>query len=626
MAGSLQPYKELLLVELAILQPALAKANATLHDLALLRVTTQLMLNQITKDPNSTLRYDVLGPDKFGFSGPERWFNDFTRVAAGIITPQFSSVEELGKKFEQYLRLSEEMIHWGSIDPQVIKTPGRNYLILGPNPLVPKIMQAIASELLRWFTEHPNDVDLFTFTPRQGLGQLLTERPDLAALLRIAQTLPLDVEARDVPIETHPMQLVVELAVSFIPVVGSMVAAYEVLSGRDLFGNELGDLERGVIGASVLLPLVGRLASVEGRAIYTEARLVQLYGREAAVWNRAIAVSGLTNAERQALATVERAEQALVTETRLTGTLARESAAAVPVLANGGTAISRQVDRAVADLLRDLSRTHPELLSLDAFAIERILAKGPNVDHIKGQLLEELVESRIVPWLRTREGAFALGVEVPAGKRLEFLPGHMIRDAAGRQISDGMLGYRRQTDFVILAVFEAKSGRSAARELSFARSSLGSLTEGQRAELRAMATDVLAEQRAAAAVAGRPFKKSIEDVEKEVMLSEAGGQVRRDIERLAPNVGATTTPIRFGAETLQVRFSPTKTKFFGITPKDVRLDTIESQLIQEKVLYELLGVDMKAADLKRAAAALLPHATPRVTPTPTPAPIPTPTP
>jgi len=72
----------------------------------------------------------------------------------------------------------------------------------------------------------------------------------------------------------------------------------------------------------------------------------------------------------------------------------------------------------VTGLFRDMSAAYSELASLDALAIERILTKGPNVDHLKGQLLEELVERRVVPWLRTRMGGFALGITVPTCKKL----------------------------------------------------------------------------------------------------------------------------------------------------------------------------------------------------------------
>ena len=257
----------------------------------------------------------------------------------------------------------------------------------------------------------------------------------------------------------------------------------------------------------------------------------------------------------------------------------------------------------MTDLFRDLSATHSELASLDALAIERVLAKGPNVDHLKGQLLEELVESRVVPWLRTRVGGFALGITVPAGKKLEFIPGHLIRDAAGRQITDGILAYRDGESLVIAAVFEAKAGPRAARELSFARGGVSSLTDAERAELRANAKDVWREQRQAARDAKQPFTKTVEDVEKEYALSERGGQVRRDVERLADGA-----EIRVGTQTLPVRISPTRTKFFGVLPRGVRASTIERQLKDERFTYEILGVNLRSKDLNDIAAKLQPLA------------------
>jgi hypothetical protein len=52
------------------------------------------------------------------------------------------------------------------------------------------------------------------------------------------------------------------------------------------------------------------------------------------------------------------------------------------------------VDQAVSDLFAQLSSKHAAVRSLDVFALARIVRKGPNGDRIKGQLLEELIESR----------------------------------------------------------------------------------------------------------------------------------------------------------------------------------------------------------------------------------------
>jgi hypothetical protein len=250
------------------------------------------------------------------------------------------------------------------------------------------------------------------------------------------------------------------------------------------------------------------------------------------------------------------------------------------------------VDSAVLDVFRELTQAHPTLKVLDEHAIGRVLAKGPNGDHLKGQVLEELIESRIVPWLSSREGGFALGITVPAGKKLEFIPGHLVRDSAGRQISDGLLAYRDGEKLVIAAVLEAKAGKQAARELSLKKGGMSSLTKAERQELRANAKDVWREQRDEALAAGKPFKKTLDEVEKEYALSELGGQVRRDVERLAD--GAR---IRVGTETFGVSISPTRTKFFGVLPKDVRATTIEKQLKESGFSYEIIGADIKSKDL-----------------------------
>lgn len=245
---------------------------------------------------------------------------------------------------------------------------------------------------------------------------------------------------------------------------------------------------------------------------------------------------------------------------------------------------------------------YPILKMLDEHAIGRVLAKGPSVDHLKGQLLEELIESRVVPWLSSRGGGFALGIMVPAGKKLEFIPGHLVRDTAGRQISDGLLAYRDGERLMIAVVFEAKAGKRCARELSLKRGTLSSLTDAERKELRANAKDVWREQRDTALAAGKPFKKTLDDVEKEYALSELGGQVRRDVERL------TDAEVRVGTETFPVTISPTRTKFFGVLPRDVRAATIEKELKEAGFNYEIIGADIRSKDLVAAGDKLKPLA------------------
>lgn len=593
--------------ERARLDGLLASGRASPFEIALCRVTVEMMTKLLADAPGSALVYDKLGPDRMGLSGADRWLVESQRKAADVVKPSYGTPDQWARRYEQYLDLSLDILKWGRVRQEVIddKQNGLRYLILGADPLVAKIMGVVSSQLMAWFRDLPQTKENYELTPREGLGAMLHERPDLVALLRLAYQIPVLHETSSIPIDRPTWVEAVELAVGLVPVVGNCVALYEVWAGEDLFGYKLGDLERGILAASVLLPVAGRLAK-GGRALYTESRLVALYGHDAAAWSRAVRTGERTVAQQQALRSLENAERELRAAGSVGGTTAKEAATALPAVVRGGTA-GAAVDQAIVDLLTALKKDVPLLDALDAHALERVLAKGPNTSHLKGQLLEELVESRVVPWLSTREGSFALGVTVPAGKKLEFLPGHLIRDLNGRQITDGILAYRDQGKLVVAAVFEAKAGPHAARELSFARDSISGLTKGELAELRANAKDVWREQRDLAAAAGQPYTKSVDDVMKEYAVSEKGGQVRRDIERLSAGTGGSTT-LRVGTEELPVVFSPTRTKFFGVLPKGVSRTTIQKQLTDLGVSFEILGVDATSRDLDTVAAGLVSHA------------------
>lgn len=614
MSVNIQAYRRAVTAAETAFRKALAGGKDSAFAVALARVTWEIMLHELTTAPSSVLVWERMPPQRpFGFTGADAWFIASTKKANEKIRPQYGTPEQENRKYEEYSDLGREILDWGQVRRELIvdKQRGKEYLILGADPLVAEVMWVVSIELRIWCRAQPNTREFIDQPARMGLLRMLSERPDLVALIRMAEKLPLDVEISSVPVDRPAFVEAVELAIGLVPIVGNAVAAYEAWSGEDLFGYQLSDVERGVLAASVLLPVAGRLVK-GGRALYTEARLVSMYGRDAAGWSRAVGASARGSAQRQALATVEEADRLLRVERTLSGAVVKEAAGAVPRLAKGGAVkLTTTVDSTVINVFRELAQAHPTLKVLDEYAIERVLAKGPNADHLKGQILEELIESRIVPWLSSRDGGFALGITVPAGKKLEFIPGHLVRDSAGRQISDGLLAYRQGEKLVIAAVFEAKAGKQAARELSLTKGGMSSLTKAERQELRANAKDVWREQREEALAAGKPFKKTLDEVEKEYALSELGGQVRRDVERLANGA-----QIRVGTETFDVAISPTRTKFFGILPRDVRAATIEKQLKESGFNYEIIGVDIKSKSLAAIGEKLQPLAEKLVDTTP----------
>lgn len=618
MSRNLRPYQDALRDAEVELQTKLANGRASASEIAVARRAWEIMASQLRSSPDSVLAYDRLPADsRTGFSGPQRWRLEVYQRANNELFPHLASdaaSDAYARKRMEYIDLGVQIVRSPDMRYRSVvdRHNGRSYLYR-ESPLVPRIMQVVATELVHWFDEYPIDREFYSrgwylrWSAQAGLGLFLEERPDIVALLRLAQTIPLDTEISEVPIERPLVVEATEIVIGLIPVVGNFVAAYEAYAGVDLFGYRLTDLERGILAASVLLPLAGRVVK-SGRIIYSEARLVSMYGRDAAAWSRTIRAGGQATTSRPALRSIEEAERLIRTQRSIDRSLAQRVASDLPTVVRGTAPISSTVDQAVTDLFRRLSSQHRILSSLDELAMQRILQKGPNVDHLKGQLLEELLESRVVPWLRDRAGSFALGIQT-GGKRLEFIPGHLIRDASGRQITDGILAYRNNGVLEIAAIFEAKAGRRAARELSLASGSISSLSSAERAELRAYAKDVLREQRAAAQEAGRPFSRTLDDIEREVALSERGGQIRRDIERLTENADGTLAQIRVGASLLPVRLSPTRTKFFGILPKDVNRSIIERELRASGFNFEIVGVDITQRNLRDAASEMVSLAT-----------------
>ena len=88
------------------------------------------------------------------------------------------------------------------------------------------------------------------------------------------------------------------------------------------------------------------------------------------------------------------------------------------------------------------------------------------------------------------------------------------------------------------------------------------------------------------------------EVEREVALSERGGQVRRDIERLSENADGTLAQIRLGSDLIPVRLSPTRTKFFGVLPRDVNRSLIERELREGGFSFEIIGANISQRDLR----------------------------
>ncbi|MCE5324673.1 pre-toxin TG domain-containing protein [bacterium] len=589
------------------LNKLLAAGRTSNDEIALVRRTLEIMEAILRESPESIFLFEEFSSKPpYRAPGVDEWQRFCNQLALRELFPETTEPEIFRKKYDEYNAFGKQLLQNINKEYQSVtdKFIGRCYLYK-ENPQTPRIIAILASELMAWFNRHQKSSEFWALSAREGFHQMLGERPDLIALFRLSQQIPLDTEISEVPIERPVMVEAIEFAISIIPVVGNAVSAYEAYTGKDLLGYKLTDIERGILATGVVLPIAGRFVKAS-RAVYTESRMVALYGRDAAKWSQTIAAAGRANADGNVLRTLQEAESVVRAHKTLDKKLATAAAKALPAIVKSGGGVSTTVDQAVIDLWQNLSSKYPILRKLDGPAMQRVLEKGPNVDHLKGQLLEELIESRVVPWLNTRTGPLALGLSVP-GKQLEYIPGHLIRDASSHQITDGIIGYHDKGVFQIVAIFEAKAGKYAARELSLASTSISSLSKLERAELRAFAKDVWRDGREVARLQGKAYNQTIEQIEREIIQTERGGQIRRDIERIYGDE-ASLTHIQIGTKDTVVRVSPTKTKFFGVLPKDVNCSLIKKELKESKFNFEIIGVDINQKDLKEAAAEMKPLA------------------
>jgi Pre-toxin TG len=622
-SGDLRPYRaELQSVE-ARLRAALADSTASVTEVALARAARDLMDEQLLRWPYAVLsNFDGKSDPETGARSEKYWRRVMESSARRDIQPleDETVAAQYHRLQRDYNDKALELVNLPFKGPTRFedRVEGIVYLVRPNRALLSKLMPIVASELLKWFKRHRITKDFLGRPAELGFYEFLLDRPDMDAMLRIIDEQPRDVTAYEDPsiitAQTQTAaQALMETAISFVPIVGEVVVAYEAWSGKDLFGNSLSDLDRGILGASMLLPMLGMVVK-DGRAVYSETRLVRLYGGTASEWEHAIsAVGRLEAGDARVLA---EAEEALRLAKRLEPGLARRAAAALPGIAKPAGLLQTSVDKAVSEAFTLLSKRHPIVSTLDEYAILRILEKGPHPDLIKGQLLEELIESRLVPWLADPNGYIALGFRSPIapGSTVLFVPGHMISDIHGRQLTDGILATWENNELLIQVVFEAKAGKSAARELRVGKGGISSLSDADRAQLRAEASRVYRTLKRRAELEGTTFTKKLEDVEKDVLAdirySEEGGQVRRDIERLYEDVDGRPSLIYIGdrPKPVPARISPTRTKFFGVLPGDVDPTTIQSSLQGLGYNFEVIRAAIGRRDLQSISDQLTPLA------------------
>lgn len=602
MAGELKAYEQKLAEVKEAVRVALRDVRKNATEVAAWRGALAIMETELKTQPGAVRRFEGLRSKQM--TGPELWLQTSLETAYKPLRRAEVDPAAWKAKMLEYELFLTEIRKRQALDQSFHdKFQGVIY-VTQENPQVVGVLSEIVFAFGQWTALHTTDRN-FLPSPQAALLGMLMERQDLVEALRDAQALPKDTSIWRVPVDRPAMVEVVEIAISFVPYLGTAVALLEAATGKDIFGYQLDPTDRAILAAGALLPFAARFVK-GGRALYTAARLERMYGRDAARFSRILGMGERISGNQRFVGQLRKAR-------KLTMAGSKAEARTVEEIANGLKQLDLKAAREqikplpqkVADALKKLGSGKPILAELDAPAIARVVEKEIKI-HMRGQLLEEFLEARITAWLRDPAGAAALGVDA---KDVVFLPGHMLRHpTGGRQITDGVLARRIGDSLEIVAIFEAKSSVRAVKELRAAKTGASALTKAERIEIRKVAREELEDALELAAQEGRVHTKTLADHEAELLkplTQKEEGQLRRSIERLYENddLGRLSTVRINGAET-KITMSPTKTKVFGVVPKGTDIPKLEQECRALGFNFEALGVDVTSRELDEMADAL----------------------
>jgi DNA-binding NarL/FixJ family response regulator len=267
------------------------------------------------------------------------------------------------------------------------------------------------------------------------------------------------------------------------------------------------------------------------------------------------------------------------------------------------SALAQKANLSKVNQWQHLTRREEDIVE----SIERGL-KSPNIDHMRGQLVEELHAVDVRKALSNpKDKAELLGKST--AKNVEFIGGYRIQrnDAAKSQITDGIVGVLDHEKHVVKieAISEAKAGQGAAEGLTTRRTPLGKRADpitGRTPieELRKMAADDLADINLDRAKKGlAPLDVTLDDwvkeLQKDYVQGERGGQPRSVLERLREGEGdekLAAIPGELLIDGVPFRVEMSGPRFLLATPSGVDVKAVPAALKAENITASLLPVNL----------------------------------
>ncbi|KAL8788556.1 MAG: hypothetical protein Q9213_001629 [Squamulea squamosa] len=595
----------------------------------------------------------------------ERWLEHCQTLAGSMMVQQLTPSEDLQRRkgLEKYESMAWKLLTDDKYASQMMidKATGKSMMSYPPNRWERLVRDLAVSGWTLSSKERLFD-QKFAQDLRSDFIDFLVRQPEEKIILRASQLKDFDERLLKAPTDPNLAQMIIEMVIGFIPIIGNLVALHEIVQGEDLFGNSIEPEERVIMAAFLLLPMIGRVAKF-GKPVYSEARLASLLGDKMHL-DRVqlnITVAGgkskvlaeilefATNASHYPteLGQIERAgSQILMRRFKRGSVVLREAVTAVSTLFRPWSKpkpLNDVLEKFLTELTEEIGRKFPNVATLDAFAIKRLVWKASVETHCRGQLLEELIESEIVPLLSKRGGDLFMGVSDLGGK-LEYIPGHLIvstaankletpltertqTDSRGAALTDGILAVRKGGKLHIMAVFEAKAGTKAnQRNLSLLERAppRGSLDDplSEISQYERYLDDVEEALMFQAAKEGKKYVANRKALRKTISHREKGGQGKAATQNFLSTeckTLLTMRPIRMlvgldierlskedrlwvGGQEIRIEFSRQKTKFFGVVASPGDTEIIKEELKEFKVLFEILHVKPSEEQLKSITA------------------------
>lgn len=184
-------------------------------------------------------------------------------------------------------RIEQGVVESGGIGPFFRERRGVGWLI-SASELEHRVRNLIAGEFLNDLMQRATDEGFTEINVRDVFIDWVTNRPEILDALILAHNYP-ETERFEFQVDLPAWQTAVEIGIGFIPIVGQVVAVFEITTDTSLFGRPLSTIERSILGAAILLPAAARLVGTGGR-LMRASRIIQTYrltGREAEALYRA---------------------------------------------------------------------------------------------------------------------------------------------------------------------------------------------------------------------------------------------------------------------------------------------------------------------------------------------------